>query len=94
MQTSIDFLKVIGHKDRVYVRCLSPKNTPQSELQARGMTYTEKKTGEIKKSTIDGYIDLKTGEFKRRYGEDYKPVIDGWGHLQERSEERRVGKEC
>ena len=81
MKPSIDFLKAIGHKDKVYVRCLSPKNTPQPELEARGMTYTDK-SGTVKRSTVNGYIDLQTGEFYRRYGTDYKPVIDGWGHIQ------------
>jgi hypothetical protein len=82
MQTSIDFLRAIGHIDRVYVRCLSPKNTPLSELAALGMTYQDK-SGQTKKSTVNGYIDLQTGEFYRRYGKDYKPVTDGWGHLLE-----------
>jgi Protein of unknown function (DUF3987) len=82
MQTSIDFLRAIGHIDRVYVRCLSPKNTPLQVLTARGMTYTDK-SGEVKKSTVNGYIDLQMGEFYRRYGKDYKPVADGWGHLLE-----------
>jgi Protein of unknown function (DUF3987) len=77
-----DFLKAIGHTDRVYIRCLSPKNTPLPELEARGMTYSDK-SGKVKKSTVNGYIDLLTGEFHRRYGQEYKAVIDGWGHLQE-----------
>jgi Protein of unknown function (DUF3987) len=81
MKPSTDFLKAIGHIDRVYIRCLSTKNTPLSELAARGMTYQDK-SGQTKKSTVNGYIDLKTGEFYRRYGKDYKPVTDGWGHLQ------------
>jgi hypothetical protein len=82
MQTSIDFLRAIGHIDRVYIRCLSPKNTPQPELEARGMTYTDK-TEKVRKSTVNGYIDLHTGIFYHRYGKDYKPVTDGWGHLLE-----------
>jgi hypothetical protein len=82
MKPSIDFLKAIGHTDRVYIRCLSPKNTPQPELEAWGMTYTDK-SGKVKKSTVNGYIDLQTGEFYRRYGKEYKPVTDGWGHLLE-----------
>jgi hypothetical protein len=82
MKPSIDFLKAIGHTDRVYVRCLSPKNTPLTELAARGMTYTDK-SDKVKKSTVNGYIDSQTGEFYRRYGKDYKPVTDGWGHLLE-----------
>jgi Protein of unknown function (DUF3987) len=82
MKPSIEFLKAIGHTDHVYIRCLSPKNTPLSELEARGMTYTDK-SGQTKKSTVNGYIDLRTGEFHRRYGNTYKPVIDGWGHLLE-----------
>jgi Protein of unknown function (DUF3987) len=82
MQTQINFLKAIGHIDRVYIRCLSPKNTPLSELAALGMTYQDK-SGQTKKSTVNGYIDLQTGEFYRRYGKDYKPVTDGWGHLLE-----------
>jgi|GEM_PF-3152794 len=82
MKPSIDFLKAIGHIDRVYIRCLSPKNTPQPELEARGMTYTDK-SDKVKKSTVNGYIDLQTGEFYRRYGKEHKPVIDGWGHLLE-----------
>jgi hypothetical protein len=68
MQTSIDFLKAIGHQDRVYIRCLSPKNTPQPELEARGMTYTDKNSGKGKKSKVNGYIDLQTGEFNSHYG--------------------------
>jgi hypothetical protein len=83
MKLSIDFLKAIGHTVRVYVRCLAPKNTPQPELEARGMTYTDKNSGKVKKSTVNGYIDLQTGEFHRRYGKDYKPVTDGWGYLLE-----------
>lgn len=79
---SIDFLNSIGHTDKVYIRCLSPKNTPLSELEVRGMTYKDK-SDKTKKSTVNGYIDLQTGELYRRYGKDYKPVIDGWGHLQE-----------
>jgi Protein of unknown function (DUF3987) len=82
MQTQINFLKAIGHTDRVYVRCLSPKNTPLSELAALGMTYQDK-SGQTKKSTVNGYIDLQTGEFYRRYGKDYKPNTDGWGHFLE-----------
>jgi Protein of unknown function (DUF3987) len=82
MKASIDFLNSIGHNDKVYIRCISPKNTPLTELEARGMTYTDK-SDKVKKSTVNGYIDLQTGEFYRRYGKDYKPVIDGWGHLQE-----------
>uniref|UniRef100_UPI00286E7B4B hypothetical protein n=1 Tax=Chamaesiphon sp. VAR_48_metabat_403 TaxID=2964700 RepID=UPI00286E7B4B len=82
MKPSINFLRAIGHRDRVYVRCLSPKNTPLPELEALGMTYQDK-SGQTKKSTINGYIDLQTGELYRRYGTDYKPVIDGWGHLLE-----------
>jgi hypothetical protein len=78
----LPFLASIGHTERVYIRCLAPKLTPTPELQARGMTYPDKKTGEIKKSTIDGYIDLHTGEFYRRYGSEYNPTIDGWGCLQ------------
>ena len=82
-QTSpyLKFLKLIGHTENVYIRCLPPKNTPLNELESRGMTY--KKDGQVRKSIIDGYIDLKTGEFHRRYGKNYKPVIDGWGHLYE-----------
>lgn len=82
MKPSIDFLKAIGHIDRVYIRCLSPKKTPLPELEARGMTYTDK-SGNVKKSTVNCYIDLQTGEFYRRYGKEHKPVIDGWGHLLE-----------
>jgi hypothetical protein len=83
MQTSIDLLKAIGHIDRVYIRCLSPKNTPQPELEARGMTYTDKNSGKVKKSTVNGYIELQTWKFYRRYGKEYKPVTDGWGYLLE-----------
>jgi Protein of unknown function (DUF3987) len=83
MKPSIDFLKEIGHIDRVYIRCLSPKKTPLPVLEARGMTYTDKNSGEVKKSTVNGYIELQTGNFYRRYGKKYKPVIDGWGHLLE-----------
>ena len=82
MKASTDFLNSIGHSERVYIRCLSPKNTPLTELEARGMTYTDK-SGKVKKSTVNGYIDLQTSEFYRRYGTQYKPVIDGWGHLHE-----------
>jgi Protein of unknown function (DUF3987) len=82
MKIPIDFLKAIGHTDKVYVRCLSPKITPLSELEVRGMTHTDK-SGKVKKSTVNGYIEIKTGEFYRRYGKEYKPVTDGWGHLQE-----------
>jgi hypothetical protein len=82
MKLAIDFLKAIGHTDRVYIRCLSPKNTPLSELEARGMTYKDK-SGKVNKSTVNGYIDLQTGVFSRRYGKEYKPVADGWGHLQD-----------
>ena len=79
---SIDFLNSIGHTDRVYIRCLSPKNTPIPELEGRGMTYADKKSGKVNKSTVNGYIDLQTGELYRRYGRtEYKPVTDGWGHL-------------
>lgn len=83
MKASIDFLKSIGHEDRVYIRCLVPKNTPIPELESRGMTYIDKKSGQSKKSTVDGYIDLLTGEFHCRYGKDYKHIIDGWGHIKE-----------
>jgi hypothetical protein len=79
---SITFLKAIGHTDRVYIRCLSPKNTPLSELAARGMTYKDK-SDKVKKSTVNGYIDLQTGTFYHRYGKDHKPATDGWGHLLE-----------
>jgi Protein of unknown function (DUF3987) len=82
MQASTEFLKAIGHTDRVYIRCLSPKNTPLSELESRGMTYTDKSKS-LKKSTVNGYLDLQTGIFHRRYGNDYKPVIDGFGYLLE-----------
>jgi Protein of unknown function (DUF3987) len=82
MKTSIDFLNSIGHTDKVYVRCLSPKHTPVPELEARGMTYKDK-AGKTQKSTVDGYIDLQTGELYRRFGKNYKPVTDGWGHLKE-----------
>ena len=83
MQTSIDFLKAIGHTDRVYVRCLPPKNTPLPKLEARGMAYKDKNSGKVKKSPVNGYIDLQTCKFYRRYGTKNKPVTDGWGHLQE-----------
>jgi hypothetical protein len=46
------------------------------------MSYTDK-SGKAFKSTVRGYIDLQTGEFNRRYGSEYKPVTDGWGHLHE-----------
>jgi Protein of unknown function (DUF3987) len=82
MKTSIDFLKSIGHSERVHIRCLAPKNTPLSELEARGMTYQDK-SGQTKKSTVNGYIDPQTGELYRRYGKEYNPVTDGWGHLLE-----------
>jgi Protein of unknown function (DUF3987) len=82
VKASTDFLNSIGHTDKVYIRCLSPKNTPLPELEARGMTYKDK-SDKTKKSTVNGYIDLQTGIFYRRYGKEYKPVIDGWGHLQE-----------
>jgi Protein of unknown function (DUF3987) len=82
MKASTDFLSSIGHTERVYIRCLSPKNTPLIELEARGMTYKDK-SDKTKKSTVNGYIDLQTGEFSRRYGKEYKPITDGWGHLQE-----------
>ena len=75
-------LNAIGHTDRVYIRCISPKNTPLPELAARGMTYKDK-SGTTKKSTVNGYIELQTGIFYRRYGTEYKPVIDGWGNLLE-----------
>lgn len=83
MKLSIDFLNSIGHIYRVYIRCLSPKLTPLPELEARGMTYTDKKSGKVYKSTVKGYIDLQTGELYRRYGKDYRPVTDGWGHLHD-----------
>jgi Protein of unknown function (DUF3987) len=79
---TIKFLRSIGHAERVYIRCLTPKLTPQTELQARGLTYTNNKTGEIKKSTVEGYINLASGEFFHKYGKQYKPVTDGWGHLK------------
>ncbi len=82
MKTSIEFLKAIGHDDRVYIRCLAPKNTPLPELEARDMTYIDKKSSKVNKSTVNGYIDLQTGELYRRYGKDHKPFTDGWGHLQ------------
>jgi Protein of unknown function (DUF3987) len=82
MKPSIDFLNSIGKTDRVYIRCLSPKNTPLPVLEARGMTYKDK-SGKVRISTISGYIDLQTGVFYRRYGKEYKPVTDGWGHLLE-----------
>jgi Protein of unknown function (DUF3987) len=82
MKASTDFLDSIGHSERVYIRCLSPKNTPQPELEARGMTYTDK-SGKVKNSTVNGYLDLQTSQFYRRYGKEYKPVTDGWGHLLE-----------
>ena len=78
---NIKFLKAIGHTERVYIRCLTPKkDTPMAELTKRGMTYKDKKDN-VQKSIICGYIDLQTGEFHRRYGEKYKPITDGWGHL-------------
>ena len=80
MQIPTQFLCSIGHTERVYVRCLSPKNTPIAVLQSRGMTYTAK-DGLVKKSVIEGYIDLKSGELHQRYGKDYKSVVDGWKHL-------------
>ena len=80
------FLRAIGHIDRVYVRCLSPKNTPLPELEARGMTWKDK-AGKTQKSTVDGYIDLQTSEFYRRYGKNYKPATDGWGDLQKLNEQ-------
>jgi hypothetical protein len=46
------------------------------------MTYKDK-AGKTQKSTVDGYIDLQTGELYRRFGKNYKPVTDGWGHLKE-----------
>jgi hypothetical protein len=82
MFTSTNFFKDIGHTDRVYVRCLCPKNAPTPELQARGMTYTDKNTGEIKKSIISGYIDLGSGEFFQKYGKEYKSISNGWGQLE------------
>jgi hypothetical protein len=82
MESSIKFLKLIRHTGKVYVRCLSPKLTPLTELEARGMTYKDK-ANQTKKSTVNGYIDLETGVFYRRYGKEYKPVTDGWGHLKE-----------
>jgi hypothetical protein len=80
MEASINFLKAIGHTDRVYIRGLSPKNTPLSVLEEMGMTWKDK-AGKLQKSTVDGFIDLQTGVFHRRYGKEYKPVTDGWGHL-------------
>jgi hypothetical protein len=82
MQTQNSFIRAIGFTDRVYIRCLSPKNTPLPKLAARGMTYKDK-SGQPKKSTITGYIDPQTGEFYRRYGTEYKPVTNGWRHLLE-----------
>jgi hypothetical protein len=82
MKPSIDFLNSIGHTDRVYIRCLVPKKTPLPELESRGMTYRDK-SEQIKKSSINGYIELSNGKFHRRYGKDYKPIIDGWGHIKE-----------
>jgi Protein of unknown function (DUF3987) len=82
MQTATEFLKAIGHKDRAHIRGIVSKNTPISELESRGMTYKDK-SGQVKKSTVDGYIDLLTDEFHLRYGQDYKPIIDGWKYLRE-----------
>jgi Protein of unknown function (DUF3987) len=83
MKSTISFLQGIGHKNRVYIRCLPPKNIPLPELQARGMTYTNK-DGEIKRSIIKGYISLDSGEFCQIYGEKDKPKSfqDGWGYLK------------
>ena len=75
------FLSTIGHTDPVYIRCLTPKLTPIPELNARGMTWTTK-DGEIKKSTIEGYISLDNGEFSQKYGDKYESITDGWGHLE------------
>jgi Protein of unknown function (DUF3987) len=82
MKSTINFLKAIGHKDRVYIRCLPPKNIPLPELQVRGMTYTNK-DGEIKRSIIQGYINLDSGEFCQIYGDKQKHNLfpDGWGNL-------------
>ena len=62
MKSTTDFLKAIRHKDRVYIRCLPPKNIPLPELQVRGMTYTNK-DGEIKRSIIQGYINNSPDRF-------------------------------
>jgi hypothetical protein len=86
MKSSIDFLNSIGYPDLVYIRCLSSKNTPMPELESRGMTYKDK-GGTVNKSTINGYIDLQTGEFYRCYGKKHKPVTDGWGYLQKLNEQ-------
>ncbi len=82
MKESIDFLKAIGHDVRVYIRCLAPKNTPLPELEARDMTYIDKNSGKVNKSTVNGYIDVITGELHRRYGKDNKKFTDGWERLQ------------
>jgi hypothetical protein len=66
MRASIKFLKAIGHTDKVYICCLSPKNTPLTGLEARGMIYKDK-SNKVKKSTVNGYIDLQTGVSYRRY---------------------------
>jgi hypothetical protein len=86
MKASTDFLNAIGHVDRIYIRCLVPKNTPMPELESLEMAYIDK-SGQVKKSTINGYIDLSNGEFYHRYGKDYKPIIDGWGHIKERNKQ-------
>lgn len=80
MKASTDFLQAIGHTEKVFIRCLSPKNTPTPELQARGMTWVTKE-GAVNKCTIDGYIELQSGQFHQKYGDKYKPVTDGWGQL-------------
>jgi Protein of unknown function (DUF3987) len=82
MKSTTDFLKAIGHKDRVYIRCLPPKNIPLPELQVRGMTYPNK-DGEIKRSIIQGYINLDSGEFCQIYGDKHQPKSfpDGWGYF-------------
>ena len=77
---AIKFLQAIGHTDRAFIRCLTPKKTPIAVLQSRGMTYTAK-DGSVEKSVIEGYIDLKSGELHQRYGKNYKLVTDGWGYI-------------
>lgn len=77
----VNFLQAIGHSDRVYIRCLPPKNSPLLEIETRGMTYTNKE-GEIKISVVRGYINLENGEFSQQRRDRDVVIPDGWGYLK------------
>lgn len=92
-ESDIDFevviahLKAVGFKpgEKIWMRLWVNKNTPIELAKQLGLAYQDKKTGQWKLSTVNGYLTLgENGQatFTKYFGKKPKTYAQGWQQLK------------